>query len=35
MYIVYKWHPSLNKNHVHGNDVRQVKEKQNCAISEK
>ena len=26
-YIIYKWQPSLNKNHAHGNDVRQVKKK--------
>ena len=34
-YIIYKWQPSLNKNHAHGNDVRQVKKKQNCTLSGK
>ena len=33
--IAYKWQPSLNKIHVHGNDVRPVERKQNCAFSEK
>ena len=35
MYIVYKWQPSLNQNHAHGNKVRPVEKKQNCALSEK
>ena len=26
-YIAYKWQPSLNKNHMHGNDVRPVESK--------
>ena len=25
----------INKNHVHGNDVRSVRRKQNCTLSEK
>ena len=35
MYIAYKRQPSLNKNHVQTDDVRPVKSKQNCALSEK
>ena len=34
-YIAYKRQASLNKNHAHGNDVRPVERKQNCALSEK
>ena len=34
-YIAYKWQPSLNKNHAHGNDVRPVERKRNYALSEK
>ena len=34
-YITYKWQPSLNKIHAHGNDIRPVKRKQNCTFSEK
>ena len=33
--MAYKWQPSLNKIHTHGNDIRPVKKKQNCAFSEK
>ena len=35
MCIIYKWPPSLNKNHPHGNDIRPFKRKQNCMLSEK
>ena len=27
LYIAYKWQPSLNKNYMHGNDVRTVESK--------
>ena len=35
IYISYKWQPSLNRIHAHGNDVRPVERKQNYAFSEK